>query len=82
MPITNWLTNCPEAAKELRKIDRAFDRGRKLAAALPLIIKVVQLRTLRAERATALDDFAQRWTLKVPDIVDVGPESHVRIEVD
>ena len=50
-----WLTNDPEAAKILRAIDRAYDRGIEKCSCWPLEIKISYQRKLREKRQEAYD---------------------------
>ncbi len=46
----NWLTNDPALAKQFKAADRRFERGKRLAASLPLAEKIAAHRELKAKR--------------------------------
>lgn len=49
-----WLTNDQDVAKQLRKIDRAFDKAMKAAGPLqPLSVKVEAIRKAKMDRLLA-----------------------------
>jgi hypothetical protein len=50
-----WLTNDPEAAKKLRKIDAEYERARAAASGLPLAEKVEAYRKAKEVRQKAYD---------------------------
>jgi len=42
--MSTWITNDPEAAKQLRKADKDYAKSREAAKSLPLAQKIVALR--------------------------------------
>ena len=51
--MNGWVTNNPEAAKRLRKIDRDYDKGIAATVGLSLAGKVETIRKLKAARQAA-----------------------------
>jgi len=49
----NWITNDPDAARELRVIDRKYNRAIKALRRLPLAEKIEAVRRLKISRAAA-----------------------------
>ncbi len=49
----NWLTNDPDAARDLRAADAAYDQAIFKSRDLPLAEKIVAIRTARANRLAA-----------------------------
>ncbi len=48
-----WITNDPQAAKALKKADKAFEAARTAAKSLPLADKIVALRDALAAKQAA-----------------------------
>ena len=51
--MTGWLTNDPEAARELRRIDREYQRAVEAAKGLKLADKVAAIRQAKAAKLAA-----------------------------
>ena len=49
----NWITNDPQAAKSLKKADKAFEAARTAAKILPLADKIVALRAAQEAKQAA-----------------------------
>ena len=49
----NWITNDPQAAKSLKKADKAFEAARTAAKSLPLADKIVALRAAQEAKQAA-----------------------------
>jgi hypothetical protein len=55
----NWITNDPQAAKSLKKADKAFDAARTAAKSLPLADKIVALRAAQEAKQAAYAEVAR-----------------------
>ena len=51
----DWITNSPEAARQLRAADDAYAAARRAASGLPLAAKVEALRQAKQTRQAAYD---------------------------
>ena len=49
----NWITNDPQAAKSLKKADKAFEGARIAAKSLPLVDKIIALRAAQEAKQAA-----------------------------
>jgi len=59
--MTAWVTNSPEAARTLRKIDAMEARAKIAASNLPLAEKIKRFREIKAEKEAAIAAFREEW---------------------